>query len=385
MRTFSQVATQGLLSRETDQIYIPLLTISHSSLSDPLRFSRDSVNTVSRGSLTALDATVNDYDATMSLNTLWGNPLLGTTGLNFPGNEILHYVDCPNGAMNGLTDFTIEFLIKPQTFAGAVVHSMLSASRSGDDDEVFIRMNTAGTGFTIDVRGTAVSSNTTLDFLDGQTWRVSVTRVSATGDVAFFVLAEGETTATAYGTGTAGTGALVVDANGLILGQDQDSVGGGFQAADSFKGFMDDVRIWSDIRTPNEIADNAFSPLIGNEANLNAYWGFNDGNSFNRMPFNIVLPGEPEDRPPTINLSIDNVDRAIVQTLRGLTTPPSIKLEIVLFSSPHVVELTLDDFELKSASYNNLTVVGEWNLERLRREPFPALRFDLTNAPGLVQ
>ena len=41
-------------------------------------------------------------------------------------------------------------------------------------------------------------------------------------------------------------------------------------------GRLDDVRIWSDVRTAEEIADSYNSQMNGNESNLQAYWTFND-------------------------------------------------------------------------------------------------------------
>lgn len=45
----------------------------------------------------------------------------------------------------------------------------------------------------------------------------------------------------------------------------------------TFDGFIDDPRMWSDIRTPTEIADNYKVELIGNEAGLAGLWKFDEG------------------------------------------------------------------------------------------------------------
>jgi Ca2+-binding RTX toxin-like protein len=53
-----------------------------------------------------------------------------------------------------------------------------------------------------------------------------------------------------------------MDAGGtLIFGQEQDSVGGGFQTSQIFPGTLADIRVFNDVRTPAEIAANAFAPL----------------------------------------------------------------------------------------------------------------------------
>jgi len=43
-----------------------------------------------------------------------------------------------------------------------------------------------------------------------------------------------------------------------------------------FDGLVDEVRVWSDIRTSTEISDNYNKQLVGNEANLVGYWQFNN-------------------------------------------------------------------------------------------------------------
>ena len=43
-----------------------------------------------------------------------------------------------------------------------------------------------------------------------------------------------------------------------------------------FDGLIDEGRIWDDIRTPTEIADNDCTELTGGEANLQGYWKLNN-------------------------------------------------------------------------------------------------------------
>ena len=43
-----------------------------------------------------------------------------------------------------------------------------------------------------------------------------------------------------------------------------------------FDGLIDEVRVWSDVRTAQEISDNYLKELTGSEANLVGYWKFNN-------------------------------------------------------------------------------------------------------------
>ncbi|HCX21565.1 MAG: hypothetical protein CMB80_21685 [Flammeovirgaceae bacterium] len=52
----------------------------------------------------------------------------------------------------------------------------------------------------------------------------------------------------------------------------------GFSTGDLyFKGRIDELRIWDDVRTESEIQDNLFVTLTGSESNLVAYYDFNEG------------------------------------------------------------------------------------------------------------
>ena len=50
------------------------------------------------------------------------------------------------------------------------------------------------------------------------------------------------------------TGAVSVDPNGLWIGGDQDSVGGGFSSGQQFDGLMDDFRIYDHELSASEVS-----------------------------------------------------------------------------------------------------------------------------------
>ena len=53
---------------------------------------------------------------------------------------------------------------------------------------------------------------------------------------------------------TASLTVLSIDPGGLVLAQEQDSVGGGFTSAQAFSGSLDEVRFYTRVLTPTEIA-----------------------------------------------------------------------------------------------------------------------------------
>ena len=71
------------------------------------------------------------------------------------------------------------------------------------------------------------------------------------------------------------TGTISTSLTNIALGGDDNSI---FRM---FDGLMDEVRIWSDARTESEIRANMYKELVGNEANLVAYYKFNETSGTN--------------------------------------------------------------------------------------------------------
>src|SRR5512134_883732 len=76
------------------------------------------------------------------------------------------------------------------------------------------------------------------------------------------------------------------------------------------------------------------------------------GNLYQRFPFALTLPDESDDRLATVQLSVDNVDRQIVQAVRTIQSPATATLEVILASAPDVVEAGPFDFTLRSVEYD---------------------------------
>ena len=102
-----------------------------------------------------------------------------------------------------------------------------------------------------------------------------------------------------------------------------------------------------------------------------------NGQVYTAFPFHITLPEEREDALPSIRLVLDNVDRSIVEAIRGIppSAPPTVKIELVLASQPDLIELSFPDLVLRDVSYDAFTVEGELRLDEDDREPLPADSF----------
>lgn len=108
-----------------------------------------------------------------------------------------------------------------------------------------------------------------------------------------------------------------------------------------------------------------------------------NGDEYIAFHFDVDLPGEQDDQLPRVTLTIDNIDRAITQTIRSLTTPPTIRLWICLADTPDTIEAGPFEFELAAAEGNALTVSGELAYEPILNQRFPSGIFNPGNCPGL--
>ena len=74
------------------------------------------------------------------------------------------------------------------------------------------------------------------------------------------------------------TGTVLRDFGSLVLGQDQDSFGGGFDGNQSLEGMLDEVRLWSEALPQTTIQSNLNLSLTGTMPGLVAYYRFDETN-----------------------------------------------------------------------------------------------------------
>lgn len=69
-----------------------------------------------------------------------------------------------------------------------------------------------------------------------------------------------------------------IEGNGTwVLGQDQDSVGGGFQIGDAMQGEMTEVNIWKDVLSEKEIIEFSSSCQSNLKGNVKSWENFKYG------------------------------------------------------------------------------------------------------------
>lgn len=108
-----------------------------------------------------------------------------------------------------------------------------------------------------------------------------------------------------------------------------------------------------------------------------------NGETFVAYPFELSLPSNPETGISQAQLTIDNVSQDIIVSIRNITTPPSVVIQVVLASDPDTIEVEFSGFELRNVNYNALTISGILTIESFMSEPYPGGSFLPSTFPGL--
>jgi hypothetical protein len=195
---------------------------------------------------TAVDSSGFGRDGTMVGGAVWVSGRVGG-GLSFDGAD--DRVDVPAVVLDGASDVTFVGWVNT---AKTGQQAILSAANGSNDNEMLLFAASATelrfyTGETIG----SFASWTIPSIADSQWHHVAVTRNQTAGTVELFL------DGTSQGSRTAALSTLTVASGGLVFGQEQDTVGGGFSPSQAFDGVLDDLRLYTRILTPTEIADLA--------------------------------------------------------------------------------------------------------------------------------
>jgi len=154
---------------------------------------------------------------------------------------------------------TVEMWVSPDALNAA----LFSYSVTGSDNHLIFEVTSAGD---LSVRRDATTVTITgVNIVVGAWTHISVVWDAAADTVTVYQdgAAAGSTTLAGGALTTGGT---------IWLGNDQDSVGGGFQQNAAYDGKISEVRVWNEARSATDIAADYNQQLTGTEENLVGYW-----------------------------------------------------------------------------------------------------------------
>jgi hypothetical protein len=127
-----------------------------------------------------------------------------------------------------------------------------------------------------------------------------------------------------------------------------------------------------DLAAPIRVTDN-LTDIVSN------------GVTFTAFPMRVVLPPDVPAEMPQVDLIIDAVDRSIITAVRSIATPPSVTINVIMASTPDVIECGPLMYEAIGVDYNATEVRLRLEVERILSEPYPCNLFTPSNAPLLFQ
>lgn len=136
-----------------------------------------------------------------------------------------------------------------------------------------------------------------------------------------------------------------------------------------------------ELTDPIRLCSDPYEPLPAYGDDI--YGMTSNGDDYIFVPFEISLPRDDKSGTVSAKLSIENVDRRIIETARSVTKPVTVKMQCVLNSDPDTIELEFDNFQLSNVKYDVMAVEGELTLNYWGLEPFPSYTFTPANFPAL--
>lgn len=136
------------------------------------------------------------------------------------------------------------------------------------------------------------------------------------------------------------------------------------------------------ITTPIRLCDN-YLQRISETADTETYGVVSRGLNFQFLPMQISLPNEETGALPRANITVFDVTKIVLPSLRNLNAPPSVLIELVSSDSPNTVEADFSGLKLASVSYTKDSLTGQLVMDGLETEPFPCHAFLPSSFPGL--
>ena len=213
--------------------------------------------------ITSTNVAPNDLETTATTD--------GGLSLNEDGGNDAYLIADDGGAiLGGLTALTAEVRFSMDSFTNS---TNFFSYANGLDDNVF-KFNIRDNGdLSVSINSVKIDSSA-MDFrllADSSQHTLSVTWDSAGGLWEMFV--DGASVDSGSGLEN---GMSLGGGGALVMGNDQDSVDGGYDPAAEVAATLYDARIFNDVRTAGEIAANYDQTLASTESGMLANWTFND-------------------------------------------------------------------------------------------------------------
>ena len=159
------------------------------------------------------------------------------------------YVTLGSAAFQNLGDFSLSMRFRIETLSSSIT-TLFSGARSGADNSMLLYLNSSGTSLNTwvnDVQTGSFSIGSSV--ADGLWHHIVWTRRVSDGEEIIYLDGSPLTDTRS----AAGTSNVSLGSGGVIIGQEQDSLGGGFDTNQVFHGWIDEVMIYNRLLSQAEV------------------------------------------------------------------------------------------------------------------------------------
>jgi len=128
---------------------------------------------------------------------------------------------------------------------------------------------------------------------------------------------------------------------------------------------------------------DGFTQRISETADDVMYGVVSRSNNYIFLPMEVTMPDESDSSAPKCSIVLHDVTRYVMPVARSINGQPKVKLELVVSSTPDIVEVVFTSFYITNFSYTVDRVTIELSMIGYEREPFPQYSFNPVYFPGL--
>lgn len=118
--------------------------------------------------------------------------------------------------------------------------------------------------------------------------------------------------------------------------------------------------------------------LVSNNENI-----ISNGNTYIKCQFEFSPPAEVDGTPQNASISLDGVDRSIIEIIQSINDPLTVTISVIEVSSPDIIEFGPWEFTLRNVTFNASKVTGDLIFQTYLLDNISTLKYNNINFPGL--
>lgn len=109
------------------------------------------------------------------------------------------------------------------------------------------------------------------------------------------------------------------------------------------------------------------------------------GEIYQAFPLELTLPPDDGDTLPTVQITCQNASLELIEMIRSVQGPMSVRIELVMASTPDWIEASIEDLRVSTVQYGQAVIQMTCTVDDLLNTSFPKERYLPSNFPGLFK